>query len=167
MTKMSSQDAPAMISWGMLLSVPYRVSISCTIRGTTTAGDTAASTLPMTAASARVTPSSAGARRTNARISQLAGTNDIRSAGRPTRLRSDGSRDSPALSRMIMSAICRSSAEMERSEPSSRSSAQGPSTMPVQSMPRMRGSPSRWKSAPAARPKRKTKASDVSMVNLL
>ena len=49
-TKMSSQEAPAMIICGMLLPVPYPVSMSCTILGTTTAGETAASTAPMTAA---------------------------------------------------------------------------------------------------------------------
>ena len=61
MTKISSHDAPARIICGMLLSVPRPLSISCTMRGTTTAGDTAASTEPMTAASARVMPRKHGA----------------------------------------------------------------------------------------------------------
>lgn len=52
---------PARIICGMLLSVPRPLSISCTMRGTTTAGDTAASTEPMTAASTRVTPRKHGA----------------------------------------------------------------------------------------------------------
>ena len=61
MTKISSHDAPARIICGMLLSVPRPLSISCTMRGTTTAGDTAASTEPMTAASTRVMPRKHGA----------------------------------------------------------------------------------------------------------
>ena len=120
MTKMSSQEAPAIISWGMLLSVPYLPSISCTMRGTTTAGDTAASTAPITAASVRVTPSTRGASSTNPRISQLAGTQAISTAGRPTFFRSARFRESPAFSRMIISAIWRRSAEMDRMEGSSR-----------------------------------------------
>ena len=51
----------------MLLSVPRRSSMSCTIFGTTTAGDTAPSTAPMMAASMGVTPSSAGAKDTPGR----------------------------------------------------------------------------------------------------
>ena len=63
-TKMSSQDAPAMIICGIAFSVPYFDSIRFTIRGTTTAGDTAASTAPMTAASTWVIPRIHGASNT-------------------------------------------------------------------------------------------------------
>ena len=48
-----------------------------------TAGETAAITLPMIAASNRVIPSSAGARRTVPAISTQAGTKHMRTAGRP------------------------------------------------------------------------------------
>ena len=63
-TKISSHEAPASIICGMLLSVPYFSSISLTILGTTTAGDTALSTAPITAASMRFTPSGRGANAT-------------------------------------------------------------------------------------------------------
>lgn len=56
-------------------------------------------------------------------ISKVAGRQDIRSAGLPTCFRSDKFRESPALMRMMTSAICRRSAEMPRMESSSRLSA--------------------------------------------
>lgn len=113
------------------------------MRGTTTAGETAPRTAPMTAASILETPKMAGANRTNATISQLAGTKDIRRAGRPTFFKSARLRESPALSRMMIRAICRRSEETDRMEGSSRSRTYGPSTMPVNSMPMMRGRRSR------------------------
>ena len=64
MTKISSQDAPARIICGILFFVPYPVSISFTMRGTTTAGETAASTAPITAASMRLIPRIMGANST-------------------------------------------------------------------------------------------------------
>lgn len=60
-TKISSQEAPAMIICGMLLLVPIPFSIIETMRGTTTAGDTAASTAPITAPSSGLSPKSSGA----------------------------------------------------------------------------------------------------------
>lgn len=51
MTKTSSAEAPVIIISGMPLSVPYPVSLSLSIRGTTTAGETAAITQPNIAAS--------------------------------------------------------------------------------------------------------------------
>lgn len=75
----------------------------------------------MTAASILVTPKMPGANRKKANISQLAGTQDIIMAGRPTLFKSARLRDSPALSRMMIRAICRRSAEMDRIEGSSRS----------------------------------------------
>ena len=61
MTKMSSQEAPAITIWGMPCFVPQPSSIRRTMRGTTTAGETAAIIAPITAASARERPSSTGA----------------------------------------------------------------------------------------------------------
>ena len=55
-TKISSHDAPAIISWGMLFFVPYPLSISIDILGMTTAGETADITAPITAASIFVMP---------------------------------------------------------------------------------------------------------------
>ena len=144
--------------------VPRFSSISCTILGTTTAGDTAPSTAPMTAASIRLMPRMCGASRKNARISQLAGTHAIMTAGRPTRLRSDKSSDRPALIKIMMSAICRRSDEMDKMESSSQFSTYGPIRMPVSSMPMMRGRPIRLHSAAAARPSRNASASEVSIV---
>ena len=133
------------------------------MRGTTTAGDTAPSTAPITAASMRVIPRMCGANRKNARISQLAGTQAIMTAGRPTFFRSDRSSDRPALIKMMISAICRSSDEMDKMESSSQFSTYGPIRMPVSSMPMMRGRPIRLHNAAAARPSRNTSASDVNM----
>ena len=52
----SSTDAPARISCGIPSFTPYPSSISLTILGTTTAGETAASTAPIIAASNRLNP---------------------------------------------------------------------------------------------------------------
>ena len=134
------------------------------MRGMTTAGDTAPSTAPMTAASMRVMPRMAGANRMKAKISQLAGTQDIITAGRPTFFRSARFSERPALMRMMMSAICRSSDEMDRMDASNAFSTQGPSRMPVTSMPMMRGRCSCWQSAAMASPTRKISARDVSIV---
>ena len=51
MTNTSSAEAPVMIMSGIPLSVPYPVSFSRSMRGTTTAGETAAMTQPRIAAS--------------------------------------------------------------------------------------------------------------------
>ena len=83
-TNTSSTDAPAKINCGILLSVPYPSSISFIILGTTTAGDTAAMTLPMIAASRIDTPNNNGAKIIVPIISIHAGTKHIRIAGRPT-----------------------------------------------------------------------------------
>lgn len=76
----------------------------------------------MRAASIRFTPRSQGAKRVKARISQLAGTKDSSTAGRPTCFKSRRFRESPAFSKIIMRAICRSWAEMDKMEGSSKSS---------------------------------------------
>ena len=133
------------------------------MRGTTTAGETAPSTAPMTAASMCETPRSIGANRKNARISKLAGRQDIRIAGRPTFFKSARFRESPALSRMMISAICRRSDEMERMDGSSRLNTYGPSRMPVTSIPMILGRRIFWHSAAMARPNRKMNARDVNI----
>lgn len=63
MTTISSKEAPARISWGMDFLLPYPLSMRFTMRGTTTAGDTAAMTEPSRAASSRDMPSKMGAKR--------------------------------------------------------------------------------------------------------
>ena len=60
MTNMSSMEAPARMSWGIPLAVPHFSSMSCTILGTTTAGETAAITEPKRADSASVSPKRRG-----------------------------------------------------------------------------------------------------------
>ena len=164
-TKISSQEAPAMIICGMLLLVPMPFSIIETMRGTTTAGDTAASTAPITAPSSGLSPKSSGANKKYPRISKLAGTQDIMTAGRPTFFRSARLSDSPALSRMMMSAICLKSAEMERMDGSSRLSTYGPNRIPVNSIPMMRGRCSLWQIPARASPTRKISARDVNIKN--
>ena len=147
--------------------MPNCSSISCTMRGTTTAGETAPSTAPITAASTRVMPSTYGANKINAKISQLAGTHAIITAGRPTFFRSAKFKESPALIRIMISAICRSSDEMDKMDASSQFSTYGPSTMPVSSIPIMRGRPHFWQIAAMPSPSKKINASDVNIIKIL
>ena len=140
MTNISSQDAPASIICGIALSVPYFFSMRLTILGTTTAGDTAPSTAPMTAASVRFIPSITGAHSIYPIISNDAGTNENSTAERPDFFRSLRSRDSPALISMMISAIFLRSADMDNMDGSRKSSTYGPRTIPVASIPMMRGS---------------------------
>ena len=93
----------------------------------------------MTAASIKLTLRKSGANRTKAAISKMAGTNDIRTAGRPTFFKSDTFNDNPALIRMIISAICLRSDEMLSMDGSRRFKRYGPSTMPVTNMPMILG----------------------------
>ena len=81
----------------MLLLVPYLSSISLSILGTSTAGDTAATTEPIKAASNRLMSKSLGAIKIIPIISKLAGTKHINIAGRPTFFKSSISRLSPAI----------------------------------------------------------------------
>jgi len=141
--------------------------MSFTIRGTTTAGETAPMTAPITAASTRVTPRIIGANRIYPQISNDAGTNDIRIAGRPTFLRSDRFNDNPALSRIMISANFRSSAEIPRIDGDNKSSTYGPSTIPVASIPMMPGRRICLQMADMASPTRKISASDVNIFFLL
>ena len=110
-----------------------------TILGTTTAGDTAASTAPMTAASILLIFRIMGANITKASNSQVAGTQDSMTAERPTFFRSFRSRDSPALRSIMISAICRSCDEIFRIDTSNRFSTYGPRIIPVNNIPIMRG----------------------------
>ena len=79
-------------------------------------------TAPITAASTRVTPRIIGANRIYPQISNDAGTNDIRIAGRPTFFKSERFNDNPALSRIMISANFRRSAEIPRIDGDNRSS---------------------------------------------
>ena len=88
----------------------------------------------------------------------------IITAGRPTFFRSARFRESPAFSRIMISAIWRSSDEIERMEESSTFSTYGPSRIPVISIPIIRGSFSLWQIAASERPIRKIKASEVNIV---
>ena len=117
-TYTSSTDAPARISCGIPSLPPYPSSISFTIRGTTTAGETAASTAPMTAASSHVMPSSFGARKSIPSSSKLAGTKHMSTADLPIFFSPDRSSPSPARVNMMISAILRSSDEIPRMLPS-------------------------------------------------
>ena len=93
------------------------------IFGIITAGDTAATTVPVRAASAYVIPKRSGANATIAHISKHAGTKHINAAGLPIFFKSVISRESPALSTIITSAICLRSDESESIDPSIRFSA--------------------------------------------
>ena len=150
----------------MHFPVPYFSSMSRSIRGTTTAGETAPRTAPMRAASMRETPRSSGANITYPTISQHAGTKDIITAGRPTFFRSERSSDSPAFIRIMIRAMLLSSDDMPSIDGSSRSSTYGPRTTPLTSMPTMRGSRSLSTIAATESPTRKMKDNDVSIKNL-
>lgn len=143
------------------MSVPRRPSISRTMRGTTTAGDTAPITAPITAASARASPSSGGASSVKAAISNVAGRKAVNAAGRPTFFRSEAFRDSPARKRMTTSAILRTSAETKSVFSSKRPGACGPSNMPAASMPTSAGRRAQRQGAPQARPQSRTMDRDM------
>ena len=121
MTNTSSTEAPAIISCGIPCLTPYPSSINLSIFGTTTAGETAAITVPKIAASSRLTPKSFGASKSIPAISKDAGKKHISTAGRPTFLRSETFRFNPARVNMMMRAICRRSAEIDKSIGSSQS----------------------------------------------
>ena len=148
----------------MLLFVPRFSSISFTILGTTTAGETALNTAPITAASIFLTFRRIGAKQRYPSISKQAGTNDIITAGLPTFFKSDKSSDNPALIRMIISAIWRNSEEIPSIDGSSRSSTYGPVMIPTASIPIIRGSLSCCTIAETERPTRKTIASDNNII---
>ena len=119
-TNTSSTIAPAIIIWGILFCLPYPPSISFNIFGTTTAGETAAITVPIMSASSRVIPNKTGARISIPIISKQAGTKHIRTAGRPTFFKSLISILSPARVKIIISAICLKSVDIFKIAGSSR-----------------------------------------------
>ena len=92
-----------------------------TIRGTTTAGETAPRTAPITAASIMFIPRIAGANKIYPIISQVAGTKDKRIAGRPAFFKSLISGDKPAFNRIIINAIFLSSSEIDKIDGSKKS----------------------------------------------
>ncbi|MPM76779.1 hypothetical protein SDC9_123778 [bioreactor metagenome] len=155
---MSSTEAPAIISCGTLCSRPYPLSISRSIRGTTTAGETAARTVPIIAASRYVMPSKGGASSSTPSSSKVAGTKHIRTAGLPTFFRSLRSKAMPARMRITISAIFLRSAEMLRIDGSIRFSTCGPSRTPDSIMPSRGGSFSFCITPPRARPQNKISA---------
>ena len=114
--------------------------MSFTILGTTTAGETAARTAPITAASRTLIPISFGASSIIPIISNDAGRKHISTAGLPIFLSPDISSPSPALVKIIISAILRSSADIPNMLSSIRLSTYGPSTIPVISIPSKLGS---------------------------
>src|SRR5699024_6140140 len=141
--------------------------VEAAFMGGVLAGETAARTAPITAASARVIWSIAWAKSRNTRISQVAGTQDRRIAGLPTFFKSDKYRVSQTLIRKIIMAICLRSEEMERMELSRRLSRYGPRRIPVKSIPMILGRCSLWQTPAINSPARKMKASEVNIWILL
>ena len=120
--------------------VPYFSSISLSIFGTSTAGDTAATTEPIKAASNKLISKSFGAIKIIPIISKLAGTKHINIAGRPTFFKSSISRLSPALVNIMMRANSLKSADIESIELSNKFKQYGPNTIPVIISPKSDGS---------------------------
>ena len=100
-------------------------------------------------------------------ISQEAGTKDRRIALRPAFFRSFKSSDRPALIRIMIRAIFRRSADIERIDGSRKSRTYGPRTIPVTSIPMILESFSFWQIAPMTSPTRKISDKDVSIISLL
>ena len=113
--------------------------MSHSIFGTMMAGEAAASIAPTIAESIRESPRHAGPRITAPTISNVAGTKQSMMAGRPIFFMSLISRLNPARNKITISAISRSSEEIERILGSSRFSAAGPRMMPVMISPRSDG----------------------------
>ena len=100
-------------------------------------------------------------------ISQEAGMKDMRIALRPAFFKSFKSSDRPALIRIMIRAIFRRSADIERIDGSRKSRTYGPRTIPVRSIPMILGSFSFWQIAPMTSPTRKISDKDVSIISLL
>ena len=92
------------------------------------------------AASRTVSPISFGASSIIPRISRLAGTKHISTAGLPIFFSPDRSSPRPALVRIMIRAIFRNSDDMPRILSSNKSSMYGPRTIPVTSNPSKPGS---------------------------
>ena len=88
-----------------------------------TAGDTAAITAPIIAASNIETCNRGGANKITLTISILAGTKHIRIAGRPTFFSDFKSRDNPARVKIITKANFLKSGDIKRIEPSNKLNA--------------------------------------------
>ena len=86
---------------------------------------------------------------------------------RPAFFRSFKSSDRPALIRIMMRAIFLRSADIERIDGARKSSTYGPRTIPVISMPMIRGSFNFWQIAPMTSPTRNMSDKDVSIISLL
>ena len=117
-TYTSSTDAPARISCGIPFFVPYPSSISFTILGTTTAGETAANTAPIIAASNTVKCNNLGPNISIPSNSKVAGTKHIITAGLPIFFNPEISRLKPARVKIIIKAIFLISDEIPSSESS-------------------------------------------------
>ena len=109
--------------------------MSFNILGTMTAGETAATTAPMMAASKIEIPNNLGANKTIPNISKQAGTKHMSMAGRPTFFKSFTSKERPALVKMMMSAMRRKSEDMFKIESSIILREYGPRMIPVKSIP--------------------------------
>ena len=83
----------------------YPSSISLTILGTTTAGDTAASTEPRIRDSNGLKSKSVGASNKTPNSSNVAGRKHIKMAGLPSFLKADKSSPKPAIVKMMIRAI--------------------------------------------------------------
>lgn len=81
--------------------------------------------------------------------------------------RSFKSSDRPALIRIMIRAIFRRSADIERIDGSRKSRTYGPRTIPVTSIPMILGSFNFWQIAPMTSPTRKISDKDVSIISLL
>ncbi len=104
-TKTSSNEEAPRIIVGIAFLAPRPRSIKSIIRGTTTAGETAAKMEPRMAASRQVIFSSLGATSITPPISKTAGNALIITVARPTRFKASRRSSNPALSRMTISAI--------------------------------------------------------------
>jgi hypothetical protein len=105
--------------------------IKSIIRGTTTAGETAATTLPKIKPSIKVIENNQTDRKAIANISSVAGKKLSKIAPRPTTFKSFISSDKPALSKMTISAIFLKSADIDSIVGSIKSKTKGPKIMPV------------------------------------
>lgn len=126
----------------------YPSSISLTILGTTTAGDTAASTEPRIRDSNGLESKSVGASNKTTNNSNVAGRKHIKMAGLPSFLKADKSSPKPALVKMMIRAIFLRSPDIAKILGSNRFKTQGPSIIPVSNMPIRLGSFSFWQIYP-------------------
>ena len=113
-TNTSSAEAPVMIMSGIPLSVPYPVSFSFNILGTTTAGETAAITQPNMAASRAGSFNINVPSKRYPKISAVAGRKQSRTAEIPFFLKSFKFRFNPARVKIMIRASFLKSADMPK-----------------------------------------------------